>query len=728
MITRRLRREGPFFRWGGRVLGVLCFWWLAASVAAAVVPLDDKERAWLVKHPVITVHNEMNWPPFNFNQNGQPTGFSVDYMNLLAVKMGLNIRYISGPEWDEFMAMIRDGRLDVMLNIVNTPGRREFMSFTNPYLSSPSGIFVTRDNDSIHSLEDLNGKTVAIPRGFFFQEVLETSYPKIKLLLEDDTLDNLESVAFGRADATVGEPGVVQYLIDTHFLTNIKLAGQATDRRFTSVMSIGVNKDQAILRDILQKGVESITQQEMQHLFARWNLAAADQADATTLNDEDQRYLVGLNDVQVCVQSDHMPYEGQANGQLSGISADLLRQLSQRLKLSFHPRFYSTSAELLEAAGRGDCDLVPLISMAAGQSGLRYTKPFLDIPIVLATGSDEIFVGDVQLLKDRKLGYVPGLFSFDALKKRYPQLQLVAVSSMADAVRRIRDGELYGYVDSVAAIAYGMQQHGWYDIKIAGRFDEQLHIAMGVHSSTPHLLGVVQKTLNAMGTEVPKRIYNQWVSVRYVQSVDYTWIWRGGLALAVLMAFLWYRNYQLKKFNRKLERITITDPLTGVSNRKLLDEVLAREVDLCAAGQYSVGLILLDLDHFKLVNDRYGHQEGDAVLNMVCRSVEQVINHKHVFGRWGGEEFMVICPGLNLAATGHLAEILRREISQAVQGPAGNQTASLGVTAYQRGDSCNDLIRRADAALYQAKEAGRNRVQLHPPAKQTSRVTSSFKV
>ncbi|PPC75736.1 GGDEF domain-containing protein, partial [Pokkaliibacter plantistimulans] len=63
-----------------------------------------------------------------------------------------------------------------------------------------------------------------------------------------------------------------------------------------------------------------------------------------------------------------------------------------------------------------------------------------------------------------------------------------------------------------------------------------------------------------------------------------------------------------------------------------------------------------------------------------------------------------------------------------VQGPAGNQTASLGVTAYQRGDSGNDLIRRADAALYQAKEAGRNRVQLHTPAKQTSRVTSSFEV
>ncbi|MFP8965791.1 diguanylate cyclase [Pokkaliibacter sp. CJK22405] len=682
----------------------------AASADASTPALTEAEKVWLKKHGVIRVHNEMNWPPFNFNEGGTPTGFSIDYMNLLAAKLNMPIRYITGPEWDDFLQMIRNGSLDVMLNIVNTPGRREFMAFSDPYITSPTGIFVTRDNTNIHSLDDLNGKTVAIPRGFFFEEILKKSYPRINLLLEEDALQNLESVAFGRADATIGEPGVMKYLIDTHFLTNIKLAGQASDRRFTSDMSLGVAKDQTTLLDILQKAVRSVSAQELQQLYARWNLDATRQEQVVALNEAETTYLSQLNTVRVCVNSRAMPYEGiDEAGVYEGISSELVKLLGKRLNIAFEAiptGNFNTSVSALEAHV---CDVMPMVlPQTAVDARLRDTKPYLNVPVVLATRTDEIFLGDTHQLAGKTIGYVPGIFSEERIHKRYPDLKLEALPSLKEGVAMLREGQVDGIMDTVAALAYGMQQNGWYDMRIAGRFDEPLILSMAFRSDDQLMQGIIQKSLNALGPDAPKSLYDQWVSIKYVQSVDYTWVWRGLLALGVVLVFLWYRNRQLSQFNRRLEAIAVTDALTGIHNRKKLDEVLKSESERVERDGGTFSVILLDLDHFKKVNDAYGHQEGDAVLLVVCDAVRRAVSHRFTFGRWGGEEFMVICPDTPLLAAASAAEIIRREIMLAPQGAPGPQTASLGVGEYRRAEGVQSFLPRVDEALYEAKRQGRN--------------------
>ena len=98
------------------------------------VLLSAQERIWLAEHPVLKIHNELDWEPFNFNVDGQARGYSIDYMNLLADKLGIDAQYVSGPTWDEFLGMLRAGDLDVMLNIVKTPARDEYIVFTDPYV------------------------------------------------------------------------------------------------------------------------------------------------------------------------------------------------------------------------------------------------------------------------------------------------------------------------------------------------------------------------------------------------------------------------------------------------------------------------------------------------------------------------------------------------------------------------------------------------------------------
>ena len=166
---------------------------------------------------------------------------------------------------------------------------------------------------------------------------------------------------------------------------------------------------------------------------------------------------------------------------------------------------------------------------------------------------------------------------------------------------------------------------------------------------------------------------------------------------------------QLVEQNRQLERLAVTDQLTGLSNRLRLDQTLEDERLRSARYGTSFCVVLLDIDHFKSVNDRYGHQMGDQVLTGFARVLEAHTREVDVVGRWGGEEFLVICrDGLDGALL--LAEKLRHAVQSHVFALVGKKTASFGVALCRQGETVAEAIARADAALYLAKQGGRNRV------------------
>jgi diguanylate cyclase (GGDEF)-like protein len=160
----------------------------------------------------------------------------------------------------------------------------------------------------------------------------------------------------------------------------------------------------------------------------------------------------------------------------------------------------------------------------------------------------------------------------------------------------------------------------------------------------------------------------------------------------------------------RLEHLATIDPLTGVKNRRSMDEELAAATSLAARNGISQGLVLLDIDHFKKVNDDHGHSVGDEVLKELVVLVQQNIRRSDQIFRFGGEEFVLLMSGVDevgLRAVMHnLQEIIRRFLKH----PGGSVTASFGVAVHSAGESAEDWFSRADAALYQAKESGRDQV------------------
>ena len=241
----------------------------SSSAGKTGVNLTKEEKSWLKQHPILRVHNESSWAPFNFNEGGNPRGFSIDYMNLLAEKIGVGINYISGPSWGVFLDMMRNKALDVMLNIVKTPERDQFIHFTPSYMSNPPAV-ITRKDSKIATFEQLKGKSVCIPEGFFYQEVLTRKYPEIPLVLTTEQVDCLKKVSEGEVDATIGGIAIQAHLISKLFLNNLKVAAGIDDPDLSNNLRIGVRKDWEILRNILSKAIKSVTSEELRAIEARW--------------------------------------------------------------------------------------------------------------------------------------------------------------------------------------------------------------------------------------------------------------------------------------------------------------------------------------------------------------------------------------------------------------------------------------------------------------------------
>ncbi len=166
-----------------------------------------------------------------------------------------------------------------------------------------------------------------------------------------------------------------------------------------------------------------------------------------------------------------------------------------------------------------------------------------------------------------------------------------------------------------------------------------------------------------------------------------------------------------KMMEAELNILSTTDKLTQAYNRTKFDEIIQKEFAFSRRYNKPLSLVMIDLDHFKGINDTFGHNTGDYVLKTVSGIIKDTIRETDYLVRWGGEEFLVVATSMRLEEARELSERIRNEIEKYAFDQC-TVTASLGITQYKTGDTVHTLLQRADAALYLAKNNGRNRSEL----------------
>lgn len=460
-------------------------------------------------------------------------------------------------------------------------------------------------------------------------------------------------------------------------------------------------------------------------IIVLWLLSAGGAwAQHVNLSSSEKMHLVDKQRITMCVDPDWMPYEriNERGGHI-GIAADFMQLFSAMLDVPIELVVTETWSQSLEFAQNRKCDIVSLLNKTEERSRyLNFTDPYLEAAVVLVARDDVVYLDGFGAINGRTLGVIKGYVYESYIRTNYPDVRLVYVDNLDDALRRVSNGELFAAVDSLFIVTHHMQDLGLSNLKVAGQTDFSHALRVGVRNDDPVLLSVLQKAVKAVEPVQRNEILQRWFTVRFEHGTDYAVLWKVLAGVALLFAFVIYHSILQARFNRKLrhknaelEHLSQTDPLTGVYNRLKTGTMLDQEFERSRRYKRDLSVVMFDLDCFKRVNDNFGHQAGDNVLVTCSALVLDCIRKHDILGRWGGEEFLILCPETDVDGAQQLAENLRRHLENNPTDGVGVVTASFGVAQLGAMDDIKRLIGHADEALYQAKLDGRNRVCAYTP-------------
>ncbi|WP_372880254.1 diguanylate cyclase [Psychromonas sp.] len=470
------------------------------------------------------------------------------------------------------------------------------------------------------------------------------------------------------------------------------------------------------------------------------------------LTQQEKAYLSQKQKITICIDPNWLPYEAfDKDGKHIGLNTEFINIFRKQLPVPIEIVPTSTWSQSLQFAQQRKCDLLSLaVKTDERKKYLNFTSPYLVYPRVLVTKPNLPFIDNFTYLADKKIAIPKGYAQGEIIRKAYPKMIIVEVESIKEGLEKVAKGELYGFIGGLSEVGHLLQEQFIGQLKVSGKFDQKEQYGIGVRNDEILLLNIFQKLVDNLSEETRQNIVSKSAVIKYEPEFDYEMLWWLLFILFVVICAFLYRQSVLNTLNKKLnekvaektkalqelneslerkikertrkierskeilQNVAFKDNLTDIFNRHYLFE--ASEPLLNRANEFNepLSLLLIDIDHFKKVNDTYGHLIGDNILKFFVVNIQKVLRTDDIFVRYGGEEFVVLLPKVNIDESLIVAEKLRRIVEQ--DSYRNNQlnipiTISIGVSQYQHPETLEKLISRADLGLYRAKQNGRNQVQ-----------------
>ncbi|OPX54243.1 diguanylate cyclase (GGDEF) domain-containing protein [Oceanospirillum multiglobuliferum] len=457
-----------------------------------------------------------------------------------------------------------------------------------------------------------------------------------------------------------------------------------------------------------------------------------------SFSEAEKTVLASLSEIRVCTDPNWLPYEAANSAQKSsGMTADVMAQLSIMLNKPFRRLNTDSWSESLLAAQQRKCD----IFSAAHQTPerLRYmnfTQPYYQFSSVIIAPKQRAYINQVSELNGQRVVAVKGYYYAEILKQNYPDISLVLADSVIDALERVNQGQADAFIDAIATSNYYINQGRFHNLQIAGQFPHHIMLSVGTRNDIPELHSIFEKAVANLNPADLNAIYQRWISISVEAKTDYLRLWPAVLLLTLTIGTLIWMNRKLLISNQQLEaeiksriaaelslkqlsealenknsaliELSTTDALTSLRNRYFIEAALEDAILSAQIQHQPLSIMLIDIDHFKRVNDTFGHLTGDQVLKHLGRLLAEHIPRGCYVGRWGGEEFLMVMPNTSYQMARTQAEAFRKTIAKESVPVVQSISVSIGLAQMQMDEPQASLIHRADNALYQAKAFGRN--------------------
>ena len=414
------------------------------------------------------------------------------------------------------------------------------------------------------------------------------------------------------------------------------------------------------------------------------------------------------------------PFNVLKDNKLEGIGVDYWSSIKKEIGLKDKCILAKSFDEVLNAIKNKKADVVFAIGKTKDREKYAlFSKPYCSFPIVIATRNNAGFIAKMSYLQNKIIVVGKNYTAAKLLKEHYPNFHLVEVKDIHTALQMVSNGKAYAAIDILPVISYKINKYSFANLKISGKTPLRFNVRIMVRKNLGELIPLINRAIDVMPKEKKERIYKKWVSVHYQQGIDpkTAYLVFGIISIILLLIIGWAVHLKKEIARRKLlenelKKLATVDKLTSIYNRYKMDLSLEEQIEIAKRYERPLSIIFFDIDCFKKINDTYGHKVGDKVLKELAHLVSSKLRKSDIFGRWGGEEFLIILPETTKEEAIALAEKLRKYIQTYTFDKINKLTCSFGVTTLQNDDNYKTIITRVDKKLYKAKQNGRNRVEV----------------
>ncbi len=599
--------------------------------------LSFKEKQWVRDHPVVKFSTDPYFSPFeSLSQDGRFTGIAADYLELIHKKTGLNFQRIGFNTWGQAVKAARSRQIDMLPCLADTPGRQPFLSFTNPYIQFSRVIITTLDSPLCGEigLSGLSGLKVGVQADRSCQDAL-THDTGITVVSYPTFLDALVSVSSKKVDAAIGNLAVASHDIKKLSLTNLKIAGYADPE--PQSLSMGIRKDWPELAGILNRALASVSFREKDQILSKWLPLPLDSQKQIQLTDKEREWLLMNPRIRVAWDRHWAPLEFvDKDGAPQGVSMDYLNAISKMLGLEFDMGRDLGWPKIESKLEKKELDMCTCLAVTPKRlSFLKFTKPYLSLPVVIFSGKDMPYVRNLSEISKMKVAVVKDYAVDQWVSHDFPDLSLARVDTVKDGFALLEKKKVDAFLCNVLPGNYYLSRLKDHDIKIAGTTRYTYKLRMAVRKDWPELAGILEKALDRLPDAEKNYFYRKWALIKYEKGFDYVFFKKSMVVVlaVILVMLLWNRQMvwevsqrriaeatlaireaQLKRTNRELKKVeALKDNLAHMMIRDMRFplSVITGNLDLLESG----------LDQYPTVQKHLrAAREGAGMLNRMMRS------------------------------------------------------------------------------------------------------------
>lgn len=531
---------------------------------AGIVQLDTQltptQRHWLQnKRELLLGASTPDYPPFDITASGHDyEGITADYAGILAKALALPVTVVRYPSREAAIQALGEGKIDLLGSANGFEASNADIVLSTPY-AVDQPVLVTRDTETRPLDDGLAGLRLSLVYHYLPLKEVEALYPNAIIQVYPSYLNALNAVAFDQADVFLGDTISTHYMINKGYLKNIRMANFGKHEAYG--FSFAVHRDQQTLLDIVDTVLAGVGTYERENIAKRWS-AGSDillTDHKLQLSQREERWIKDHPVVKVVINETFAPLTfADSDGQLRGMTADLLELI--RLRTGLRLEFQNTRNvnQMIEQVENGNADIIAAISPSREREAkLNFSRPYLQNSYVLLTRKEPGAPSSLEQLAGKKLAITEGNPLVEYLRREFAQITLVEASDTFKASEMLAQGQVDGAVNSLVVANYFLSSHFFQGrLQVSSSIGTQLaSFSLATSRSATELASILDKALLSIAPDELGVINNRWRG--YTAASDSYWrnyhrliiqiVSAAGLLLLTSLAWNGYMRRQIKQ-------------------------------------------------------------------------------------------------------------------------------------------------------------------------------------